>query len=109
MSLLSLSTIRGELFTAITHMEGLVNLERDLLQGLNAYLTAERTRLDALEKFAQQVEGVIDSMGDVSNHLHHPVNAFQLVNRCLSNGIINICIKYLFSIFNFFQIHERLE
>ena len=79
--LLSLPAINGELFTAITHMEGLVNLERNLLQGLNAYLTAERARLNALEKFAQQVEGVMDSMGDVSNHLHHPVNAFQLVNR----------------------------
>ena len=36
---------RGELFTAIVHMEGLLHLERELLSGLNEYIVAERARL----------------------------------------------------------------
>ena len=79
--LVSLYTANGEVFTAITHMEGLVGLEKNLLQGLNAYLTAERARLNALEEFADKVDKIVGSAGDASNHLHHPVNAFQLVNR----------------------------
>ena len=35
---------RGELFTAIVHMEGLLHLERELLAGLNEYIVAERAR-----------------------------------------------------------------
>ena len=57
------------------------SLEKNLLQGLNAYLTAERARLNALEEFADKVDKIVGSAGDASNHLHHPVNAFQLVNR----------------------------
>ena len=33
-----------ELFTALVHMEGLLNLEQDLLRGLNAYIHAEKQR-----------------------------------------------------------------
>lgn len=83
---ISCHTARGEVFTAITHMEGLVGLERNLLHGLNAYLTAERARLNALEEFAQKVDKIVTSVDDPSNHLHHPVNAFQLVNRCVSTS-----------------------
>ena len=35
---------QSELFTALVHMEGLLNLEQDLLQGLNAYIYAEKQR-----------------------------------------------------------------
>ena len=34
----------GEMFTAVTHMEGLLELEGDLLNGLNAYIVAEKQR-----------------------------------------------------------------
>ena len=35
---------RGEVFTALVHMEGLLSLEKDLLQGLNSYIAQERRR-----------------------------------------------------------------
>ena len=35
---------RGEMFTALVHMEGLLDLEKDLLRGLNEYITAEKRR-----------------------------------------------------------------
>ena len=34
----------SELFTAMTHMEGLVSMEKYLLHGLNSYITAEKER-----------------------------------------------------------------
>lgn len=34
----------GELFTALVHMEGLLDLEVELLGSLNSYITAERER-----------------------------------------------------------------
>ena len=35
---------RGEVFTALVHMEGLLELERELLSGLNEYIAAEKRR-----------------------------------------------------------------
>ncbi len=34
----------AELFTALVHMEGLLDLETELLASLNSYITAERER-----------------------------------------------------------------
>lgn len=34
----------GELFTALVHMEGLLQLEMELLASLNSYITAEKER-----------------------------------------------------------------
>lgn len=39
-----LSPSRGEVFTALVHMEGLLSLEKDLLEGLNSYIAQERRR-----------------------------------------------------------------
>ena len=36
-----------ELFTALVHMEGLLDLEVELLASLNSYITAEKQRLVA--------------------------------------------------------------
>lgn len=36
--------VRGEIFTALVHMEGLVALEKELLSGLDGYLELERQR-----------------------------------------------------------------
>ena len=37
-------SVRGEVFTALVHMEGLVSLENDLLGELESYLHMERQR-----------------------------------------------------------------
>ena len=80
---ISLQYSNAEVFTAITHMEGLMSIEGELIQGLNAYLTKERARLDKLEQFASRVEEALSfTTREGSMHLNHPVNAFQLVNRC---------------------------
>ena len=35
---------RGEMFTALVHMEGLLELEQELLSGLSEYIAAEKRR-----------------------------------------------------------------
>lgn len=42
------SPVRGELFTALVHMESLLDLERELLSSLNSYITAEKERYSAV-------------------------------------------------------------
>lgn len=36
--------VGGEMFTALVHMEGLMDLEMELLGSLNSYITAEKQR-----------------------------------------------------------------
>lgn len=44
MLLLTIMPAQGELFTALVHMEGLLDLETELLGSLNSYITAEKER-----------------------------------------------------------------
>ena len=41
---ISFHHVEGELFTALVHMEGLLDLERELLGSLNSYIVAEKER-----------------------------------------------------------------
>ena len=41
---------KSEVFTAVSHMEGLVNIEKDLLSGLNSYINSEKERYQVLLK-----------------------------------------------------------
>ena len=42
---IGVGAVCGEVFTALVHMEGLLELEGELLASLNSYITAERQRL----------------------------------------------------------------
>ena len=39
-----------ELFTAIVHMEGLLELEQELLRGLNSYIHSEKLRYETVNR-----------------------------------------------------------
>ena len=41
---LSVGPVQSEMFTALVHMEGLMDLEMELLGSLNSYITAEKQR-----------------------------------------------------------------
>ena len=43
--------VRGELFTALVHMEGLVELEGELTSKLRSYIRREKDRLRELERW----------------------------------------------------------
>ena len=38
------SPAQAEMYTALVHMEGLMDLEAELLRSLNSYITAEKQR-----------------------------------------------------------------
>ena len=42
-----------------------------------------------LERFSDRVEEALEAVSDVSQHLHDPVNAFQMMNR-YTNGWMNL-------------------
>ena len=42
--MVSFHHVEGELFTALVHMEGLLDLERELLGSLNSYIVAEKEK-----------------------------------------------------------------
>lgn len=44
MSVMVISPAKSEVFTALVHMEGLMELEVELLGSLNSYITAEKQR-----------------------------------------------------------------
>ena len=44
LSSMTIERAQSELFTALVHMEGLLNLEQELLRGLNSYIHAEKLR-----------------------------------------------------------------
>ena len=41
---MAVSPVKSELFTALVHMEGLMELELDLLGSLNSYIATEKLR-----------------------------------------------------------------
>lgn len=75
-------SIKSELFTALSHIEKLVQMEDDLVYSLEQYLTAQEQRLEALQKFAGDVRLAVDlAKKHRAKYLGHPVNAFLLIKR----------------------------
>lgn len=75
----------GEMFSAITHMEKLVTTEQELAQSLDRYLQAEETRLTRIKAIARVVSNISEAANsDVDRYLGHPVNAYRLLRRFMS-------------------------
>lgn len=76
------ATTKGEVFTALAHMKGLIDLEQELLVELEDYI---KTHPEMPEKFQGLVNEVKTHSGfiqdDVETFLGHPVNAYMLVRR----------------------------
>ena len=73
---------RGEVYTSLSKMKGLVRLESVLSQSLDRYLQERSEAPSIIQNFADHVrkESVIASI-DVEKYLWHPINCFQLVRR----------------------------
>eukprot|EP00118_Oscarella_pearsei_P022724 m.265699 g.265699 ORF g.265699 m.265699 type:complete len:191 (+) comp40493_c2_seq1:122-694(+) len=79
-------TSNSELFTALVHMENLVSTEHDLATSLQRYLAAEEERLNRIKTLAHSVTNISDAATeDVSKYLGHPVNAYRLLRRFVSD------------------------
>lgn len=71
---------RCELFTALVHMEGLLDLEVELLASLNSYITAEK------ERFATKEQPALMDLICVCTHLFKVAGIGEFLFTCLSSS-----------------------
>lgn len=71
-----------ELYTAVVHMEKLLDTERNVVNVLQQYLQAEEKRLNGLRQMLHHYD-LLQSVAsqDVESYLSNPVNAYLLVKR----------------------------
>ena len=90
--LFTLSTLKfyeskkvGKIFTAIAHMEPLVEIERRLVKLARDYLNQERHKLEGLKQFAKQVDEAVKlSKDEPIKYLGNPVNSYLIIKRFTS-------------------------
>nr|XP_002735430.1 PREDICTED: prolyl 4-hydroxylase subunit alpha-1-like [Saccoglossus kowalevskii] len=85
-----------EFFTALSDLERLVHKESEMVQSLKQYILMEQAKLDELNRMASELEVMsLKASKDPEEYLHHPVNAFLLVKRLLSDwNTIEETVKY---------------
>ncbi|XP_046656304.1 prolyl 4-hydroxylase subunit alpha-1-like isoform X1 [Daphnia pulicaria] len=80
------NAVLGEVFTALSEMEGLVTTELELVRHLDNYIQEEEIRLKQLKRFLEEYESMYqEASEDVSQYLSNPVNAYLLVKRLTSD------------------------
>lgn len=71
-----------ELFTALVHMEKLLQTEKHIVQNLNSYIQYEEQRLSNLRQLAYHYNQLnMIASQDTHAYLSNPVNAYLLVKR----------------------------
>jgi prolyl 4-hydroxylase len=74
--------ISSELFTALVHLEKLLNTEKQIVGSLEKYLTSEEERLSQLRQLSTHYSRLHSiASKDVDNYLANPINAYLLVKR----------------------------
>ena len=74
--------ISSEFFTAIVHLEKLLNTEKQIVGSLEKYLSQEEERLSQLRKLSAHYSRMHSiSNKDVDNYLANPINAYLLVRQ----------------------------
>ncbi|XP_036937299.1 prolyl 4-hydroxylase subunit alpha-1a isoform X1 [Acanthopagrus latus] len=76
------SFAHNDFFTSIGHMTDLLFTEKDLVNSLKDYITAEEIKLEQIKKWADKLD-VLSAAAtqDPEGFLGHPVNAFKLMKR----------------------------
>ena len=83
---LNVPETHAELYTALAHMENLVSTEADLSESLQRYVAAEEARLNRIKMLARSVGNISsEATADVAKYLGHPVNAYRLLRRFVSD------------------------
>ena len=74
--------MESEVFTALSHLERLVNIELELADALEEYIIEQEERLKMLKWFAEDVSNAMDqAKEDRYAYLGHPVSSFLMVKR----------------------------
>ena len=75
----------GNIYTAISHMEPLIDIEKRLLNLAREYLQKERRRLGEFKQFAESVESAMElSKDEPLKYLGNPVNSYLIIKRFTS-------------------------
>ncbi|XP_039751146.1 prolyl 4-hydroxylase subunit alpha-1 isoform X1 [Pararge aegeria] len=73
---------RGELFTAISDVEPLLETHRKIIDDLDDYINKEERRLSILKRHLFKYKNEHEkAMDDIPNYLGNPINAFTLIKR----------------------------
>jgi prolyl 4-hydroxylase len=74
--------ISSELFTALVHLEKLLNTEKQIVGSLEKYLSSEEERLSQLRQLSAHYSRLHSiASKDVDKYLANPINAYLLVKR----------------------------
>ncbi|CAH2076657.1 unnamed protein product, partial [Iphiclides podalirius] len=77
-----LSWTQGELFTAISEVEPLLETHKRIIDDLDDYIAKEEKRLAVLKKHLNLYKKEhLMAMEDIPNYLGNPINAFTLIKR----------------------------
>ncbi|XP_069356294.1 prolyl 4-hydroxylase subunit alpha-1 isoform X1 [Maniola hyperantus] len=87
---------RGELFTAISEVEPLLETHSKIIDDLDDYINKEEKRLSILKrhliKYRTEHEKAMD---DIPNYLGNPINAFTLIKRLTTD--LDLIEKHIIS------------
>ena len=76
---------KDSVFTAIAHMEPLLDIEERLLDLARQYLEKERRKLGEFKQFAKSVEDAMElSKDEPLKYLGNPVNSYLIIKRFTS-------------------------
>lgn len=74
--------ISSELFTALVHLEKLLNTEKQIVGSLEEYLSSEEERLSQLRQLTEHYSRLHSiASKDIDSYLANPINAYLLVKR----------------------------
>jgi prolyl 4-hydroxylase len=82
LTLVTIPVISGELFTALVHLEKLLNTEKQIVGSLEEYITSEEQRLSQLRQLSRHYNELhVIASKDTASYLANPINAYLLVKR----------------------------
>ena len=110
--------VDSEVFTALSHVQRLVNIEMELSDALDDYITEQESRLNRLKDFADAVnDAMVQAKSNRISYIGHPVNTYLMIKRLVKDwpthvksveqegdaeGIYRIIVFYSQIILNFY-------
>lgn len=74
--------VDSEVFTALSHLQRLVNIEMELSDALEDYIAEQELRLNRLKSFAEDVnEAMEQAKSNRDSYIGHPVNTYLMIKR----------------------------
>lgn len=74
--------VESEIFTALSHVERLINIEMELSDALDDYLFEQESRLKKLRSFNEDVKKAMGrAISNREEYIGHPVNTYLMIKR----------------------------